>query len=115
MGDDPAAVNATFWAEVDDPVGCEHDVGVMLDDRDGVAAFDEAIEDEQARAMEAFPELEHPTLGSFQTVAPPFRIAGTPIGAKQAAPALGADGNAVLRESGLNDEEIAKLLDEQGE
>src|SRR5580700_1511718 len=45
LGDDAAAAFAAFGAEVDDPVGLFDDVEVMLDDQDGVAESDEALED----------------------------------------------------------------------
>ena len=66
-----------------------------------VRSVEEAIRDPQARAMGYFYELEHAEAGRFETVAPPFRIEGTRLGARRAAPRVGADGEAVLREAGL--------------
>jgi hypothetical protein len=45
LGDDAAAALAPFRAEVNDPIGLFDDVEVMLDDEDGVAEGDEALED----------------------------------------------------------------------
>src|ERR1041385_5141815 len=45
LGDDLAAGVAAFGAEVDDPVGALDDVEVVLDDDDGVAGVDEALQD----------------------------------------------------------------------
>src|SRR6266849_6177264 len=45
LGDDAAAAFAAFGAEVDDPVGLFDDVQVVLDDEDGVAEIDEALQD----------------------------------------------------------------------
>ena len=45
MGDDLAAGVAGFGAEVEDPVGFGGDGHVVLDDDDGVAFIDEAVED----------------------------------------------------------------------
>ena len=45
MGDDFAAAVAGFGAEVEDPVGFGGDGHVVLDDDDGVAFIDEAVED----------------------------------------------------------------------
>jgi hypothetical protein len=42
-----AAAVAALGAEVDDPVGAFNDVEVVLDDEDGVAAVDEALEDDE--------------------------------------------------------------------
>ena len=55
FGDDLAAAIAAERAEVDDVVGVEHDVEVVLDDDDGVAAVGEALEDGEqvAHVLEA--------------------------------------------------------------
>src|SRR5580692_6893185 len=45
LRDDAAAVFAAFWTEINDPVGLFDDVEIMLDDQDGVAERDEAVED----------------------------------------------------------------------
>ena len=45
LGDDAATAFAAFGTEVDDPVGLFDDVEVMLDDEDGVAEADQALED----------------------------------------------------------------------
>jgi len=74
-----------------------------------VNRVDEAIEDPQARAMGYFHEVDHPEAGRFETVGPPFRIEGCGLGARRAAPSLGSDAAAVLREAGLSDDEIARL------
>jgi crotonobetainyl-CoA:carnitine CoA-transferase CaiB-like acyl-CoA transferase len=60
--------------------------------------------------MGYFYEIEHAAAGRFATVGPPFRIAGTPLGATRAASPLGADARDVLREAGLDDGEIEKLV-----
>jgi crotonobetainyl-CoA:carnitine CoA-transferase CaiB-like acyl-CoA transferase len=75
-----------------------------------VLRVEEAVEDPQARSMGYFYEIEHPTAGRFETVGPPFRIEGTPLGAKRAASPLHSDAQAILREAGLGEGEIEKLL-----
>ena len=45
MGDEFAAAVAGFGADVDEVVGFGHDVGVVLDDDDGVSVIDETVED----------------------------------------------------------------------
>lgn len=71
------------------------------------APLGEATRDPQARATGYFHEIEHPTAGRFETVAPLFRIEGRPPGARRAASPLGADAQDVLRDAGLTDDEIA--------
>jgi hypothetical protein len=44
LGDEVAAFGAGFGADVDEVVGFGKDVGVVLDDDDGVAFVDEAME-----------------------------------------------------------------------
>ena len=75
-----------------------------------VLRIEEAIQDPQARAMGYFYQIEHPTAGRFETVSPPFRIAGTPLGVARAASPLGVDAREVLREAGLDEGEIEKLV-----
>jgi crotonobetainyl-CoA:carnitine CoA-transferase CaiB-like acyl-CoA transferase len=73
-----------------------------------VMHIDEAIEDSRAKGY--FREIEHPTAGSFETLAPPFRIEGEEVGVKGAAPILHADAREILGDAGLSDEEIEKLV-----
>jgi crotonobetainyl-CoA:carnitine CoA-transferase CaiB-like acyl-CoA transferase len=75
-----------------------------------VHRVEEAIDDPQARAMGYFHEVEHAEAGRFETVGPPFRIDGCDLGARRAVSSLGADGRDVLREAGLADDEIEKLV-----
>ncbi len=72
-------------------------------------SIEEVLDDPQARAMGYFDALEHPVAGRFESLAPPFRLAGVPLGSRKACSAVDADGEAVLREAGLDESEIAKL------
>jgi formyl-CoA transferase len=74
-----------------------------------VHTLDEMLDDPQARAMGYFDALEHPEAGRFESLAPPFRLAGIPLGPRKTCSAVDADGEAVLREAGLDESEIAKL------
>ncbi len=75
-----------------------------------VKRLEEVLDDPQARAMGYFRSLEHGTHGPFETLAPPFSIAGVPLGAARPCSAADADAREVLREAGLDESEIAKLL-----
>jgi crotonobetainyl-CoA:carnitine CoA-transferase CaiB-like acyl-CoA transferase len=74
-----------------------------------VNRVDEVIDDPQARAMGYFEGLDHPQAGRFESLAPPFRIEGVTLGTRRACSEVDADGEAVLREAGLDESEIAKL------
>jgi crotonobetainyl-CoA:carnitine CoA-transferase CaiB-like acyl-CoA transferase len=74
-----------------------------------VNRIDEVLDDPQARAMGYFEPLEHPKAGRFESLAPPFRMEGLRLGSRHACAECDADGEAVLREAGLDESEIAKL------
>ncbi|MDH3211290.1 MAG: CoA transferase [Myxococcales bacterium] len=75
-----------------------------------VNRVEEAVEDPEARALGYFYEVEHATAGRFETVGPPFRIEGADLGARRAAPPLHGDAREILREAGLSEAEIEKLV-----
>jgi crotonobetainyl-CoA:carnitine CoA-transferase CaiB-like acyl-CoA transferase len=53
--------------------------------------------------------LEHPTIGAFESLGAPFTIAGAAIGARRTCSPIDADGEAILREAGVDEGTIAKL------
>jgi crotonobetainyl-CoA:carnitine CoA-transferase CaiB-like acyl-CoA transferase len=69
----------------------------------------DAIADPQARAMGYVRTLDHES-GPIETIGPPFRIEGTPLGVGRAASPVNADARAVLAEVGLGEAEIEELL-----
>jgi crotonobetainyl-CoA:carnitine CoA-transferase CaiB-like acyl-CoA transferase len=74
-----------------------------------VNRIDEVIDDPQARAMGYVEPLEHPQIGTFESLASPLRIEGVQLGTRRSCSDVDADGEAVLREAGLDESEIAKL------
>jgi crotonobetainyl-CoA:carnitine CoA-transferase CaiB-like acyl-CoA transferase len=69
----------------------------------------EALDDAHARARGMVQELAHPTLGRVKGLGNPVKMSRTPPVMARAAPALGEDTDAILRELGLGDAEIAAL------
>ncbi len=78
-----------------------------------VQSMTEVITDPQARANGAFAAINHPSLGTFETVAPPFRFGRSRVEPRGPAPELGQHTEEVLLEAGYSWEEIAALR-EQG-
>ena len=70
----------------------------------------EAVNDEQANAFGSFPTVAHPTAGAFRTIAPPLQMTGHALHGTARAPALSADTDAVLRDAGVAEDEIALLV-----
>jgi crotonobetainyl-CoA:carnitine CoA-transferase CaiB-like acyl-CoA transferase len=75
-----------------------------------VKRMNEMIDDPQVAAMGYLSTVDHPRLGQFKSVGPPFRMSAHAMPANRPAPDLGADSDAVLREAGLSADEIAKVL-----
>lgn len=75
-----------------------------------VRTVGESLDDPQARATGMFQEVEHPVAGRYETVAPPVALSRHPMRGTSPAPALGADAEDVLREAGLDADEIVAAL-----
>ena len=71
----------------------------------------EALDDPHARARGMVQELMHPQAGRVKGLGNPVKMSVTPPVLDKAAPALGEDTDAILRELGLADGEIAALRD----
>lgn len=71
---------------------------------------EELFEDPQARANEAFVRLEHDLVGGLTVVAPPVRYSATPLAVLRASPPLGSHSREVLRELGLSDTAVDRLI-----
>ena len=76
-----------------------------------VNAFEDVVADEQAQASGAFVDM--PSMaqdGTTQrTLATPLDFSATPVAPPSAPPRLGRDTDAVLRELGVSDEDLARL------
>jgi crotonobetainyl-CoA:carnitine CoA-transferase CaiB-like acyl-CoA transferase len=74
-----------------------------------VASLPDVVDDPQVREMGWFTELEHPTLGRFETLGTPFKLYGADVGPRGPAPEAGQHTFEVLTELGIGEEELAKL------
>ena len=77
-----------------------------------VLSLDEVAVDPQAAAIDMFPEIEHSSLGRYASVRIPMRFRAADVAPRGPAPKLGEHTSAILRDCGMNDEEIQKLLDQ---
>ena len=74
------------------------------------AAVSEVAADPHLAATGAFPELEHPTFGTFRTVALPMKLRGQDIGPRGPGPDLGQHTREVLTGLGLTGDEVDALV-----
>ena len=56
-------------------------------------------------------EHQHPRAGTYRQIAPPVRFGATPAGVRTPAPLIGENTEEILRELGLDDHDIAKLIE----
>ena len=76
-----------------------------------VLGLHEVVADPQAAAIGLFPEIEHPDIGAYRTVASPLRFHTSPVGPRRSAPRLGADTREVLSDAGFQPAEIDALIE----
>jgi len=74
-----------------------------------VAELPDVMEDPTLRALGSFSPVEHPLLGSFETLSAPFRIQGADIAVRGPAPAPGEHTSDILDELGFDAEAVADL------
>jgi crotonobetainyl-CoA:carnitine CoA-transferase CaiB-like acyl-CoA transferase len=75
-----------------------------------VAELPELVDDPQARAVGMFIEVDHPTAGTFETLAAPFTMSASEVAVRGPAPSVGEHTADVLRRFGLDDARIASLV-----
>jgi len=74
------------------------------------ATVSEVASDPHLAATGAFPELEHPSFGTFRTVALPMKLRGQDIGPRGPGPDLGQHTREVLTGLGLTGAEVDALV-----
>ena len=73
-------------------------------------SLDELPEHPQLIATNLFQTMEHPSEGTVRYIRPPTKFARTPAAVRGAAPRVGEHSCEILREAGLQDDEINALL-----
>jgi crotonobetainyl-CoA:carnitine CoA-transferase CaiB-like acyl-CoA transferase len=75
------------------------------------AKLTEIAEQPHLKAVEMFPELDHPTEGKIRQARPPARFSASPAGIHRMPPRLGEHTRDVLCEAGFGQEEIDRLVE----
>ncbi|MEM7101006.1 MAG: CoA transferase [Pseudomonadota bacterium] len=74
-----------------------------------VLGLHEVPQDPHAIALGMFPKIEHPEVGSYNTVNIPMRFATADVKPRGPAPAVGEHTESILTQAGLSQQEIATL------
>lgn len=74
-----------------------------------VLGLHEVVVDPQAQALGLFPEIDHPEIGPYPTVAGPIRFRTAEVGPRGPAPEVGAHTREVLHGAGYSDDDINRL------
>jgi crotonobetainyl-CoA:carnitine CoA-transferase CaiB-like acyl-CoA transferase len=75
-----------------------------------INTYAQVFSDPQVAAREMAMRVDHPTLGSLQTLGTPVKMSETPLNPSRRAPLLGEHTEQVLREFGLPEAELRQLL-----
>jgi crotonobetainyl-CoA:carnitine CoA-transferase CaiB-like acyl-CoA transferase len=74
-----------------------------------VAELPDLVDDPQARATGMFVEVDHPVIGSFETLAAPFQMSAADVAVRGRAPDIGEHTTEVLADLGLDDTQLSDL------
>ena len=74
-----------------------------------VLTYDEALADPHVQARGMVVEVEHPIIGPMRTIGTPSKFSGMDYSVRGPAPWLGQHTTEVMREAGLDDDEIERL------
>lgn len=77
-----------------------------------VFTYDQALNDEHILSRGMVVDVEHPIIGAMRTIAPPTKFSDLDFSVRGPAPWLGQHTASVLRESGLDEDEITRLFED---
>ena len=77
-----------------------------------VLTYDETLNDPHVLERDMIVDLEHPIIGPMRTIGPPTKFSDFDFSVRGPAPWLGQHTSEVLREAGVEDEEIDRLFTE---
>ena len=75
-----------------------------------VLTYDETLNDPHVLARDMVVEVEHPIIGPMRTIGPPTKFSDLDFAVRGPAPWLGQHTAEVLRDAGVNDDEIEQLF-----
>ena len=75
-----------------------------------INTYADAFSDAHLHSRQMIVEIDHPTLGRLRTLGSPLKMSVTPTVVKGGVPGLGEHTNEVLREAGLSDDEISRVV-----
>jgi crotonobetainyl-CoA:carnitine CoA-transferase CaiB-like acyl-CoA transferase len=77
-----------------------------------VLGLHEVPDDDQANAINLFPTLHDEVIGDYPTVSIPMRFTTADVGPRGRSPKLGEHTRAILEKVGLNETEVAELIEQ---
>src|SRR3546814_4999147 len=77
------------------------------------AKLDEVAEQPHLKAVEMFPELDHPTEGKIRQARPPARFSASPAGIHRLPPRMGEHTREILEDAGYEPAEIDGLIEKK--
>jgi crotonobetainyl-CoA:carnitine CoA-transferase CaiB-like acyl-CoA transferase len=75
-----------------------------------VRSLDDLLSDEHLAAIDFWQELDHPTEGRLRTPSPPVAFSASPASIRRGPPRLGEHSLEILRETGLSESAIERML-----
>ena len=76
-----------------------------------IATLPDLVDDPSARGMGMYTTVEHPVVGSFETLSAPFTLSSSDVVVRGPAPEVGENTDEVLRRNGVDDVRIKELRD----